>query len=54
MLPNPQETMDLISFTGEILNEKLYFFCSETYLLQQPLLTLLITLTYCFNFEEKS
>ena len=30
MWPNPQETMDLIPFTDEILNEKLHFLCSET------------------------
>ena len=25
---NPQETADLVKFTGEILNGKLYFLCS--------------------------
>ena len=25
---NPQETVDLVTFTEEILNEKLYFLCS--------------------------
>ena len=29
MWPNPQETADLDTFTGEILNGKLYFLCSE-------------------------
>ena len=28
MWPNPQETPDLITFTEEILNGKLYFLCS--------------------------
>ena len=29
MLPNPQETADLVTFTEEILNGKLHFLCSE-------------------------
>ena len=29
MWPNPQETADLVTFTKEILNGKLYFLCSE-------------------------
>ena len=31
MLPNPQETADLVTFTEEILNGKLHFFvqCCE-------------------------
>ena len=29
MRPNPQETADLVAFTGEILNGKLHFLCSE-------------------------
>ena len=29
MWPNPRETTDLITFTEEILNEKLHFLCSE-------------------------
>ena len=28
MLPNPQETADLVTFTGEILIGKLHFLCS--------------------------
>ena len=28
MWPNPQETADLVTFTDEILNEKLHFLCS--------------------------
>ena len=28
MCPNPQETADLVTFTEEILNGKLYFLCS--------------------------
>ena len=28
MWPNPQETADLVKFTEEILNGKLYFLCS--------------------------
>ena len=27
MWPNPQETADLVTFTEEILNGKLYFLC---------------------------
>ena len=27
MWPNPQEIADLVTFTGEILNGKLYFLC---------------------------
>ena len=30
MLPNPQETADLITFTEEVLNEKLHFLCSDS------------------------
>ena len=30
MWPNPQETADLVTFTEEILNEKLHFLCSES------------------------
>ena len=29
MGPNPQETMDLVTFTEENLNEKLHFLCTE-------------------------
>ena len=29
MWPNPQESADLVTFTGEILNGKLYFLCSD-------------------------
>ena len=29
MWPNPQETVDLLKFTEEILNGKLHFLCSE-------------------------
>ena len=28
MWPNPQETADLVTFTGEILNEKYHFLSS--------------------------
>ena len=28
MLPNPQETADLVTFTEEIFNGKLHFLCS--------------------------
>ena len=28
MWPNPQETVDLVTFTAEILKEKLHFLCS--------------------------
>ena len=31
MLPNPQETADLVTFTEEILNGKLHFLCSARY-----------------------
>ena len=30
MLPNPQETADLVIFTEEFLNVKLHFLCSVT------------------------
>ena len=29
MCPNPQETADLVTFTEEILNGKLYFLCRD-------------------------
>ena len=29
MWQNPQETVDLVTFTEEILNGKLHFLCSE-------------------------
>ena len=28
MWPNPQETVDLVTFTEEIINGKLHFLCS--------------------------
>ena len=28
MWPSPQKTADLVTFTGEIFNAKLYFFCA--------------------------
>ena len=31
MWPNPQETMDLVTFTEEILNGKLHFLCSDVF-----------------------
>ena len=31
MQPNPQETADLVTFTEEILDEKLDFLCSACY-----------------------
>ena len=31
MWPNPQETTDLVTFTGEILNEKLRFLYSGNF-----------------------
>ena len=30
MWPSPQETVNLVTFTEEILNEKLHFLCSNT------------------------
>ena len=30
MWPNPQETADLVTFTEETVNGKLYFLCSVT------------------------
>ena len=34
MWPNPQETADLVTFTGEILNGKLHFLCSGSHLIR--------------------
>ena len=31
MWPNPQETVDLVIFTEEMLNEKLHFVCSDAF-----------------------
>ena len=31
MCQNPQETADLVTFTGEIFNVKLRFLCSDKY-----------------------
>ena len=36
MLPNPQETVDLVTFTGEILNGKLDFLCGDCFLISLP------------------
>ena len=33
MWPNPQETVDLVTFAEEILNGKLHFFCSYTFVI---------------------
>ena len=35
MRPNPQETADLVTFTEEILNGKLYFLCGIILTLEQ-------------------
>ena len=43
MWPNPQETADLVTFTEEILNRKLHFLCSSSYLL--------LSITVC-NFQS--
>ena len=32
MRPNPQETANLATFTGEILNGKLHFLCSASWI----------------------
>ena len=37
MLPNPQFPADLVTFTEEILNGKLHFFCSVKYALVRKL-----------------
>ena len=39
MLPNPQETEDLVTFTEEIFNGKIHFLCSVS--IHVPLLHLL-------------
>ena len=31
MWPNPQETVDLVTFTEEILNAELHFLCIDTF-----------------------
>ena len=41
MRPNPQETAGLLTFTEEILNEKIYFLCSAR-VLALPMNVLLI------------
>ena len=43
MLPNPQETADLVTFAEEILNRKLHFVCSNS--------CLLLSITVC-NFQS--
>ena len=35
MWPNPRETADLVTFTGEILNGKLHFLCSVNWARRQ-------------------
>ena len=45
MWQNPQETVDLVTFTEEILNGKLHFFCAVI-LEQLPNTTFLKTLRY--------
>ena len=34
MWPNPQETVDLVTFTEEILNRKLYCFYNDTVIVE--------------------
>ena len=41
MWPNPQFPADLVTFTEEILNRKLYFLCRDRYLI-----------VCCFNFRD--
>ena len=43
MSPNPQETADLVTFTEEILNRKLHFFCSEMNLRLTPNMDTILT-----------
>ena len=35
MRPNPQETVDLVTFTEEILNGNFHFLCSDYYCIGQ-------------------
>ena len=59
MWPNPQETADSVTFTEEILNEKLHFSCSAFYTDTSSILSLppiaIIEIKLKINiFNEKS
>ena len=54
MWPNPQEAVDLVTFTEEILNEKLHFLCSAICLSIQWLSLLLNVCTIYSNFDVKN
>ena len=53
MCPKPQETADLVTFTEEILNGKIHFFCAVTGSpTNHELLTVLIFKLYIFNVRN--
>ena len=52
MWPNPQETVDSMTFTEEILNGKLKFLCSVTWKSVVPPLDFQIDPTLCFQFKK--
>ena len=52
MWPNPQETVDSITFTEEILNGKLQFLRSVTRKSVVPPLVFQIDPTLCFPFKK--
>ena len=47
MLPNLQETADLVTFTEEILNGKLHFLCSDIYVTTLTLIIYEASIFYC-------
>ena len=51
MWPNPQETVDLVTFTDEILNEILHFWCSVPSIASIIGGTRLCCVLYAYVFE---
>ena len=49
MWPNPQETADLVTFTDEILNEKLHFLCSGK-VLSSRLLNVFVKISFMSKY----
>ena len=53
MWPNPQETADLVTFTGEILSGKLYFLCSASIVTMRRVAIMYFQLGVAKKFMQK-
>ena len=53
MWPNPQETADLVTFTGEILTGKLHFLCSASIITMRRVTIMYFQLGVAKKFMQK-